>query len=276
MTELQKAEFDLLRVFIELCERLELHYYLVCGSALGAVKYQGFIPWDDDVDVALCRWEYEIFIEKAPEMLPENLFLQNYHTEPGFPQLYSKLRNSQTTYIEASARKLRINHGVYIDIFPLDGYPQGPLAGFLLEAKKKIFSLKCACAFEHEGASRKAAAFYQLERILGVGKRLPVNIARLDRTVSRWPAETARVWCNHGSWQGRREYAPREQYGAGCPAVFEGLEVRVPEQYDTYLTQKYGNWRADLPEEEKKGHHDYTVCDLERPYGSYTGDGTAP
>lgn len=274
MTELQKVEFDLLKVFIDICDRLNLHYFMVCGSALGAVKYQGFIPWDDDVDVALCRREYEIFITRAPDMLPENLFLQNYHSELNFPQFYSKLRNSQTTYIEESSKNLDINHGVYIDIFPLDGYPENSLTAARLEIKKKILSLKCGCLFEHDGASMKARILYKLERALGVHKRLQTNIAKLDKALSRWPAETARMWCNHGNWQGNREYASRAQYGAGRYATFEGIEVRIPERYDEYLTQKYGDWRLDLPDSEKAGHHYCTVCDLTRSYKVYTKGGS--
>lgn len=77
MTELQEIEFGLLQQFLSICEQLNLTYYLVCGSALGAVKYGGFIPWDDDIDVALPRKDYEIFCRKAPQILPEWCFLQN-------------------------------------------------------------------------------------------------------------------------------------------------------------------------------------------------------
>ena len=69
MNELQKIEFDLLKIFVEICQKLNLNYYLVCGTALGAVKYNGFIPWDDDIDVALCREDYEIFCQKAQQLL---------------------------------------------------------------------------------------------------------------------------------------------------------------------------------------------------------------
>ena len=62
MNQLQQKELEILKVFIDVCKQLDLKYYLVCGSALGAVKYQGFIPWDDDVDVGLFREDYEIFI----------------------------------------------------------------------------------------------------------------------------------------------------------------------------------------------------------------------
>ena len=73
MTEIQKKSFELLCQFVEICEKLDLEYFLVCGSALGAVKYGGFIPWDDDVDVAMHREDYERFLEQAPKLLPEHM-----------------------------------------------------------------------------------------------------------------------------------------------------------------------------------------------------------
>ena len=137
MNELQKVEYSLLRNFISVCDRLGLAYYLVCGTALGAVKYGGFIPWDDDVDVALTRADYNIFCEKAQQLLPDYIFLQNYKTDSAFPSLYTKLRDSRTTFIEESAKSLPINHGVYIDVFPLDGYPENKKAITRFEKKKK-------------------------------------------------------------------------------------------------------------------------------------------
>jgi lipopolysaccharide cholinephosphotransferase len=72
MNKLQSLEFDMLKEFVRICDDLGLKYYLVCGSALGAAKYGGFIPWDDDVDEALPRPDYEIFCEKAQSMLPDH------------------------------------------------------------------------------------------------------------------------------------------------------------------------------------------------------------
>lgn len=90
MNELQQAEFALLKAFDQVCAKLGLKYFLVCGSALGAAKYRGFIPWDDDIDVALYREDYEIFCAHAAALLPEHLFVQNDRTDPAFPAIYSK------------------------------------------------------------------------------------------------------------------------------------------------------------------------------------------
>ncbi|MBQ3527694.1 MAG: LicD family protein [Clostridia bacterium] len=270
MTELQKVEYALLGEFIKVCEKLGLRYYLVCGTALGAVKYKGFIPWDDDIDVALSREDYRVFCKKAQELLPEHVFLQTYETDPAFPAFYCKLRNSETAYIEKSVKGIPMNQGVYIDVFPLDGYPASKKEAARLERRKRILKLMLDCAFEATpDTSLKARLIFKAERALGLHKKTAKTAKKLEELISAYPVEDSALWCNHGNWQGALEYAPREHYGEGALANFEGLQVRVPEAYDEYLTQKYGDWRADPDEKEQVGHHYYEVCDLERSYKEY-------
>lgn len=268
MNELQKKEFELLEVFIDLCNKLNLKYYLVCGTALGAVKYGGFIPWDDDVDVALARDDYEVFISKAQEFLPEHIFLQNYKTDPAFTHVFSKLRDSKTTYIEKSVAHLDINHGVYIDIFPLDGYPLSKKEITKFEFQKKVLSYKISCVYNAK-RNLKGKILCFVERLFGCHKRTYKYVSKLDSLYSGCKLKDSRFWCNYGNWQGKLEYAPKEQYGNGIEMSFEGKKVIVPERFDEYLSQKYGNWRKDLPKEERKGHHYYTVMDLNKSYTEY-------
>lgn len=267
MNALQTRQRELLERFIEICERLHLRYYLVCGSALGAVKYKGFIPWDDDVDVALLRGEYEIFLEKAPALLPENLFLQNYRTDPAFPAVFSKLRNSETTYVEKSASRLPIHHGIYIDIFPLDGYPAAKVEQRRLERRKLVYRRLLSTAFLPDRAWKRI--FIAPFRLAGVHRHTAAIARRYEAMVARYGTDDSAILANHGNWQGKLEYAPREQYGDGVWGEFEGLRVRLPAQTDAYLTQKYGDWRRDLPPGEQIGHHYFTRCDCERSYRDY-------
>jgi lipopolysaccharide cholinephosphotransferase len=92
---------------------------------------------------------------------------------------------------------------------------------------------------------------------------------------TKYPPEESELWCNYGNWQGKLEYAPKWHYGEGTWVTFEGLRVRIPENYDAYLTQKYGDWRSDPPLEKQKSHHVSTIIDTEKPYTFYTnGDYT--
>ena len=267
MNELQQTEFDLLRQFTGVCRQLNLRYFLVCGSALGAQKYAGFIPWDDDIDVAMPREDYDVFMEKAQSLLPEHIFLQNYRTDPHYPHYQAKLRNSSTTFLENTVAHLPMNHGVFLDIFPLDGYPAVEKEQKRLEGQKTWFKLKQQVMFRSD-CSCKVRLLRRLLRLFGVHKRFSRHIEKFEKAAAI-PTASAETWCNHGNWQGKKEYAPRWHYVEGKEESFEGLQVCIPESIDDYLTQKYGNWREDLPESEKVGHHYHGVLDLSKPYQAY-------
>lgn len=266
MNELQKAELELLKSFVQICERHNLKYYLVCGTALGAVKYNGFIPWDDDVDVALCRKDYNSFIRYAREELAPGITVQNHRCCKGIPFVYTKLRLENTAFIEKTASRLDISHGIYIDVFPLDGYPNGKMASSVFEIKKKIIWKTLSSVYYRDKAYKNLItaplAFF--------AKRLMNSLVnRYESLISAYPCEGSALWCNYGNSPFKSEYAPREQYGEGSAAVFEGMEVIIPEGYEDYLTRKYGDWRADLPEEEQVGHHYAEIIDTARPYTDY-------
>ena len=269
MNHLQQIEFEMLREFVRICDELNLTYFLVCGSALGAVKYKGFIPWDDDLDVALPRPDYEIFCREAQKMLPKHLFLQNHCTEKYYPLIFSKIRNNNTTFIEKSYATTNIHHGIYIDVFPLDGYPKDVCLQDKLEKEKRRYSLTRLCCLDVP-RTWKTRLLVICQKLCGVHRKPVKFVSRLEKHIAQYPTKDATIWCNHGNWQGKLEYAARAQYGNGIWAEFEGLRVRIPEKYDEYLTQKYGDWRADLPESEKVGHHYHYICDTERSYKSFT------
>ncbi len=268
MTELQQIEFDMLKEFVRICGELDLTYFLVCGSALGAAKYNGFIPWDDDIDVALPRKDYEIFCKKAQEMLPKHLFLQNHNTDKYYPLIFSKIRNSNTTFIEKSYAATNINHGIYIDVFPLDGYPDDDKAQMLLEKEKQRYNLIRLCCLNIP-LTWKTRLLVFAEKLLGIHKNPAKFVSRLEKTLVKYSTECSATWCNHGNWQGKLEYAVREQYGVGAWAEFEGLHVRIPEKIDEYLTQKYGDWKSDPPKSEMEGHHYHYICDTRHSYKKF-------
>lgn len=272
MNDLQKTEFDLLRELIRICDTLELKYYLVCGSALGAVKYGGFIPWDDDIDVALPRPDYELLCQKAPSMLPDDMFLQNFITDPNYPILSSKLRDLNTTYIEKNMQDLDIVHGVFIDVFPIDGLPN-------TDSEQKKY-LKKLHAFERRrsanlprkrgvGIGLRSLGIYWINRLTGIYRNTGKTLRKLTEYVKRYSPEKAEIWCIHHEERSPDAFNPASWYGDGADAEFEGLKVKIPAEYDRYLTKRYGSWRDDLPEDEKVGHHYYTVCDLDLPYAEY-------
>lgn len=238
---------------------MDIKYYLICGSALGAVKYKGFIPWDDDVDVALFREDYEKFLKAAPELLPKHLFLQTPESEKYYYLFCSKLRDSRTTYIETDKKQDNINHGVFIDIIPLDKLPDD-----------KHFSLKYTIFRKCQLVYLKSLG--HLKNIIKAVLKPFVNIKRVYRSFEKYLKTFGRYkdeYCNFHNAKNLNLSTKAGIYGKGFVAEFEGLSVIVPEKYDEYLTSYYGDWRKDLPKEEQVGHHYCEVCDTKKPYTHY-------
>ncbi len=270
MNELQKIELDLFQCFAQTCEKLDIPYFLVCGSALGAARHEGFIPWDDDFDVGMYREDYNKFMELAPALLPEGMFLQNYKSDPQFPYVFAKLRNSNTTFLQTVLADLDINHGVYIDIFPLDGYPQDPKEQKKLARKKKSFKRQLNCALKMPtNLSLKGKVLIAFYKMLGCHKRTAKILEKYEACISQYSVADAERICNHGTWYGEKDYILKEYYGKGTDGVYEGLTVRVPEKTDEYLTSLYGDWRTPPPPEKQKPSHDCDICDVHKPYTAY-------
>lgn len=274
MNELQKVEYELLRNFLSVCEKLNLTYYLVCGSALGAVKYGGFIPWDDDIDVALPREDYEVFCRDAPTLLPKWCFVQNWRTDPEYHRLGTKLRDSRTTYVEIMTENLNINHGVFIDVFPLDGMPTRATDVQKLRRERARFEADRRVRLRYNRLSPQNVGMirtnltYLAYKLFGVKKNTAEAIERFDSFVSSFSLADSEIWCNHANSPHESDFTPKEWFGEGQMMTFEGLTVRIPTDYNAYLTKKYGDWQEDIPKDEKTGHHTYTSCDLHLPQKS--------
>lgn len=139
---MNKIQLDIFKHFVDICRELNLTYYMVHGSLLGALRLADFIPYDDDIDVAMPRRDYEILMQNGPKLLPKYLFLQSYKTDSEYPLAFAKIRNSNTTFSQTIMRKLEINEGIYIDIFPIDNYPNTFLQQKWYSIKEKFYGIR--------------------------------------------------------------------------------------------------------------------------------------
>lgn len=114
------VEIDLYLKFAEVCKKNGLRFWADGGTLLGAVRHNGFIPWDDDMDFIMPREDYNKLMEIGPKEFCYPYFLQTPHTDSNYGYSFAKLRNSNTTNIPRVFKKAGFNHGIPIDIFPLD------------------------------------------------------------------------------------------------------------------------------------------------------------
>ena len=263
MITLKEKELELLRAFIDVCAELKLKYYVLGGTLLGAVRHQGFIPWDDDIDVGMPRKDYEIFLREGQKCLPESFFIQSFHSDPEFPANFAKMRNSNTTFVEYSIKDRCVNHGIYIDVFPLDFYPENNQRFF--DIKHQFMKLRITDAFTPDKMKFTTKTARCISRILYPR----ITDAIQKREVLLTSCTGSKLVANHcGAW-GKREIVPEHWYGEGVTLMFEGLQVQAPSQYKQWLTQVYGDYMQLPPEHKRIPHHYVAAFDAEKSYTEY-------
>lgn len=262
LAELQKTELDILREFVAVCEKLNLHYYVMEGTLLGAARHKGFIPWDDDIDVGLPRKDYELFLEKGPELLPPDLFIQTRRTDPEFPSPFAKIRNSNTTYVETQMSHLKINHGVFIDVYALDYYPESRFQQKWFNVRKMFYQKRIGALIrrDEERNPRRNITDYVIKLIFPNPEKAFRKREKMMRSVPQ--SDLICYYCG-------RVIAPVAWYGDGCTLLFEGIPVNAPREYEKWLTSAYGDYMELPPKEEQVGHHWADIVDLNRSYTEY-------
>lgn len=265
LRKLQMAELDILKAFIEVCQKLGLRYYLMGGTLLGAVRHKGFIPWDDDIDVSMPRADYEVFLAQAQEHLPDSLFLQTYETDPGYTKGYAKIRNSETAFIETSVRKQNMNHGIFIDVFPLDIYDSSKKNNVFRYIKRILIGGRISLIYDKAIVNRTLWMIGLIAKCIYPTLK-DACVAR-DKMFRRLSAGD--VWINYLSAYVERENIPASWYGEGTKLLFEGLEVVVPAEYDKVLTQIFGDYMTLPPVEKRVTRHYTDVIDTEKSFREY-------
>lgn len=249
LRELQKKELEILLEIDHLCKKHHLTYYLIGGSALGSLRHEGFIPWDDDIDLAMPRRDYQRFLEIGSKEFPDTYFVQTYKTQPDFPYPFAKVNLNNTTFLESRLQKLNIHHGVFVDVFPLDGVP-----------KRQVW---------------RWAEFSLISRLRWavIIRRLPFGLSTsitfwrcfaMDRIMSRVPLDSSKKWANIIG--GRREIMDRAVYGTPTLVNFEGHQLPVPNQCEAYLRNMYGSDYMTIPPVEERYDHNPLVVDLNNSY----------
>ena len=271
LTKLKEIELAMFKEFIAVCEKLNIKYYLLGGTLLGAVRHKGFIPWDDDIDVGLLREDYEKFIAHAQELLPEKYFVQNFRTDPEFPTNITKIRNSHTTFRENSIKNCNVNHGVFIDVFPLDYYPEDVKKQKAIERKKKRLLIRIIFPSFSFSSRKKAIAAKIISAAIKMMHPFSTyrDAVKIREKLYSSTKKSAYIANHSGAW-GEKEIVPAEWYGEGCILEFEGMKVIAPAQYDNWLTRVYGDYMTLPPEEKRIARHHIDVFDLEKPYTVYT------
>lgn len=279
LREVQLTELEMLTEVHRICQKREIPYVIIAGTLLGAVRHGGFIPWDDDVDVALLRKDYERFRRACEEELDTERFVfQDGRNTPGYRWGYGKLRRKRTLFLREHQEDMPYFQGIFLDVFPLDEVPQNYLrragwqvACFLIRkclwacvgkkadgnfAKRSVYAwldrIPEAAVFSwyHALIRRSLKLTQKLDGREQENKRLRDAQKRVRKSSSRkryvrillFPTPN-RVYGYEREW-----YRHRALYS------FEGNRFYGIRDADEYLRFKFGRYQELPPEQERKTH----------------------
>lgn len=254
LKKLKELELECLKVFISLCEENDLRWCLAGGSLLGAVRHQGFIPWDDDIDLIMPRRDYDVLCRLK---MPEHYFLQCLKTEPACGILFAKLMNTDTVYIETSRRHMDIHHGVSVDIFPVDYYPDRAVPDMVCWGMHRLMHYRLRSLYADAHEIRPFLRKVCTELCMAAAKLILPDaqcaLIRYEQKL-RHTKKSSKVIITGGAY-GRKDIYEISWLGYCRKALFEGISVNIPVRFDEILRQTYGDYMTLPPAEERKGHH---------------------
>ena len=276
MNELQQRQLNLLKEFIKVCEKHNLKWFLIGGSTLGAIRHKGFIPWDDDIDLGMPREDYDKFMELQYEFEGTPYFIQNFKSDPCYIYNYGKLRDSSTTFIENFYKYHRINHGIWLDIFPIDGISMKMVEPKKLAKKIRYIWLQVYLTYlpALRRRVRKETWFKDILLNIVAGLFYIFDIAhyrnkKVERYIHKIPFDKAVMAANCFGFNMKKEAMDANIFRETIKVPFEDIEVNVVKDYDTYLRNIYGEYMTPPPVEKQIGHHYNKGFDLNMGYEEY-------
>ena len=261
LRSLQLIELKILLEVKRICDKHSIKYFLIGGTLLGAVRHQGFIPWDDDIDIGMFRVDYEIFLSVARNELNSEFFLQTVDSDSGHCLPYGKVRLNKTNYPEAANLHVLENRGIWVDIFPFDNIQKpkerSPVYYVVLSVLDSIIFQKYDYQFKSISTIRKCynsilkliSYMFPKNVLLNVRNSIMQHYNKYQTEyIINWPYKSAK----------------REYFDELTELPFETVSFPVPKKYHEYLTSFYGDYMRIPPENERPKHSPY-----EPDFGKY-------
>lgn len=262
LQEIKEIEFDLLKKFHCVCVENNIRYFISHGTLLGAVRYKGFIPWDDDIDLLVPREDYNRLLSVYQDDAQYHLIAYEKNKDYFFP--FAKFCD-MTTRKEESNLNNGVDHGLAIDIFPLDNWDDD-----LEKAKLEVKHQKRNMRYLGLSKRRKPDSHHPVKRFVkGIAMAMcklrgsAYYVEQIIRGADK-PEQKGSRYMGGKAWNvyGERDIMPAEVFAEAIEMEFEGEKFFAPVGYDTFLTSLYGDYLPEPPKEKQKTHHSFKAYKL--------------
>jgi len=262
-TRLRNVMIEILDEFVHFCDENNLSYFLTGGTLLGAIRHKGFIPWDDDLDIAMPRNDYEKFIDMYNNLTETNYYILSYKSKSKAAdhcKYISKLCKKDTVFAEAY-KAPDSYPGIFIDILPLDNCCLFfvPLQTALVRIARKVYRMKVGSAV-HKNIlqlfmSKLLGCFFSKDSIDIIHRKLHVIFNKY---------KTKYVSFFSGRYHYKREIHRYDSIFPLTKVLFEGKYYCAPNNYDLFLKMLYGNYMELPPVTEQRGIHEPLFIQFEK------------
>lgn len=268
-TTLRQAQLVMLRmlkVVDYLCRKHDIPYWICSGTLLGAVRHKGFIPWDDDLDVAMLREDYERFLLIAKHELPNDMFLQTKENEPAYDGLVipCKIRDTKSLIIASYLERKNYHKGIFIDIFPFDRYHRNGLNRLKEVVLKKYNNFICKCYNAEIGKDhslfKRAISWLQpcFKVLLASYQNATKPIVNKNKLLPN-----SVCFVGHGFDTPWMRNFKMEDIFPLQELIFENYPIFAPHNTDSYLKHLYGEeYMTPPPENQRIQNHSTEIMPI--------------